>query len=179
MFTELIIRLAGALDAHGIPYMLIGGQAVLVHGEPRMTRDVDVTLGVDIDRLDAVLRAVGAAQLTPLVDPATFVKETNVLPCAGGDSGIRVDLIFSFSPFERQAIDRAVSRRLGSLDVRFISVEDLIIQKLVAGRPRDLDDAANVLLKNPGLNRTHVEQWLGQFEAALGEPFLVRWQSIQ
>lgn len=179
MFTELIVRLAGALDAHDIPYMLIGGQAVLVHGEPRVTRDVDVTLGVDIDRLEDVLRAIGAAKLTPLVEPGAFVKDTNVLPCQSGDSGIRVDLIFSFSPFERQAIDRAVSRRLGSLDVRFVSVEDLIVQKLVAGRPRDLDDAENVLLKNPGLDRTHVEHWLRAFGLALGEPILARWQSIQ
>jgi len=55
MFESLLERIATALDAAAIPYMVIGGQAVLVHGEPRLTRDIDITLGVDIDRLGQVL----------------------------------------------------------------------------------------------------------------------------
>lgn len=46
MFERLLERLAGSLDRHKIPYMVIGGQAVLVYGEPRLTRDIDVTVGV-------------------------------------------------------------------------------------------------------------------------------------
>ncbi|MDI3467220.1 MAG: hypothetical protein OJF50_006041 [Nitrospira sp.] len=47
MFTRLLERLATALDLAKIPYMIIGGQAVLLYGEPRLTRDIDVTLGID------------------------------------------------------------------------------------------------------------------------------------
>jgi len=45
MFQALLGSLARGLDRRGIRYMLIGGQAVLLYGEPRLTRDVDVTLG--------------------------------------------------------------------------------------------------------------------------------------
>lgn len=41
MFKELLARLADLLDQKGIPYMIIGGQAVLLYGEPRLTRDID------------------------------------------------------------------------------------------------------------------------------------------
>jgi hypothetical protein len=41
MFEELLARLGSALDKHSIPYMIIGGQAVLLYGEPRLTRDID------------------------------------------------------------------------------------------------------------------------------------------
>ena len=51
MFAQLLERLAVALDRAKIPYMIIGGQAVLLYGEPRLTRDIDVTLGVDVNRL--------------------------------------------------------------------------------------------------------------------------------
>lgn len=44
MFQALLQQIARGLDSRGIPYMLIGGQAVLLYGEPRLTRDVDVTL---------------------------------------------------------------------------------------------------------------------------------------
>jgi hypothetical protein len=55
MFQTLLAKLAWALDGAAIPYMVIGGQAVLVHGEPRLTRDIDVTLGVDNSALDRIL----------------------------------------------------------------------------------------------------------------------------
>ena len=34
--------------------MIIGGQAVLIYGEPRLTRDIDITLGVNIDNLGTI-----------------------------------------------------------------------------------------------------------------------------
>lgn len=58
MFLELLIRLAESLDKWGLPYMIIGGQAVLLYGEPRLTRDIDITLGVDIDRFDDVVSLI-------------------------------------------------------------------------------------------------------------------------
>jgi hypothetical protein len=55
MFQELLTKLARGLDRRGIPYMSIDGQAVLLYGEPRLTRDVDVTLGVGPELLPTVL----------------------------------------------------------------------------------------------------------------------------
>ncbi len=54
MFQNLLARLGRALERARIPYMVIGGQAVLLHGEPRLTRDIDVTLGVDSGALARV-----------------------------------------------------------------------------------------------------------------------------
>jgi hypothetical protein len=64
MFTELLERLAHAFDEARLPYMIIGGQAVLLYGEPRLTRDIDITLGVDIDRQSDVT-AVAAGPVLP------------------------------------------------------------------------------------------------------------------
>ncbi|MGH9394793.1 MAG: hypothetical protein ACRD1E_11535, partial [Terriglobales bacterium] len=72
-----LASLAGALDRRGLPYMVIGGQAVLVYGEPRLTRDLDVTLGADPSRLQDVLAAVGALGWRPAIpDAEAFVRRT-------------------------------------------------------------------------------------------------------
>jgi len=65
MFDEILSRTGTALDRHTIPYMIIGGQAVLLHGEPRLTRDIDITLGVNIDRLETILDLARETALTP------------------------------------------------------------------------------------------------------------------
>ena len=59
MFDQIIARVGASLDQAGLPYMIIGGQAVLLYGEPRLTRDIDITLGVNIDRLKPCLRWSG------------------------------------------------------------------------------------------------------------------------
>jgi hypothetical protein len=178
MFECLLERIALSCDSVRIPYMIVGGQAVLLYGEPRLTKDIDITLGVGLERLPDVLKLVHEVRLEALVDPEVFTRQTMVLPCSDPATGIRVDLIFSFSPYERLAISRSRTVRIGGADVRFASLEDLIIHKVIAGRPRDLEDAKSVLAKNPAADRIYIRHWLNEFASALGEDFLSRLDSI-
>lgn len=178
MFDQLLRDLARAFDAAGIPYMVIGGQAVLAYGEYRFTRDIDVTLGVDTDRLAEVLAVTDGLGLSPLVDPHAFVPDYLILPCKDDESGIRVDLIFSFSAFEREAIKRAHDIIIQGETVRYASPEDLIIQKIVAGRPQDSRDVQNVLLKNPDVDSGYILGWLKQMEAAVETPLVDTFQQL-
>jgi hypothetical protein len=157
--------------------MVIGGQAVLLHGEPRFTRDIDITLGADLDALPRVLAATRELGLVPLVDPEDFTRDTMVLPCRSS-GGVRVDLIFSYTPYERAAISRSVVVPLAGIGVRFACAEDLIVHKMIAGRPRDLDDVRSVLLRNPMLDRNLVRTVLTEFQSALAQPVLERFDRL-
>jgi hypothetical protein len=55
MFQQLLEKIALGLEERSIPYMIIGGQAVLLYGEPRLTKDIDITLGAGPERLTEVL----------------------------------------------------------------------------------------------------------------------------
>ena len=178
MFERLLERIANALDGTGIPYMVIGGQAVLLYGEPRLTKDIAITLGVDLDRLADVLRIIKSIDLKPLVDPDTFTRQTMVLPCADPTTGIRVDLIFSFTPYEQQAMTRVKAVKVGGADIRFASLEDLIVHKMIAGRPRDIEDVRSVLVKNAGVDLPYIRHWLGQFSDSSSESLVTRFNQI-
>ena len=102
-----------------------------------------------------------------------------VLPALHEASGVRVDLIFSFTPFEREAIARARAVPLGGQQVRFASPEDVIILKIFAGRPRDLEDVATIVRNQPELDREYIRCWLEEFDAGSGDPaFLARFLAV-
>ena len=81
MIEELIKKIAQCLDEDNIPYMIIGGQAVLLYGTPRLTRDIGITLGIDTDKfllVENICRKLGLKILPE--DPENFARETKVLP---------------------------------------------------------------------------------------------------
>jgi hypothetical protein len=168
MFEEVIVKIASALNKCGLPYMIIGGQAVLLYGEPRLTRDIDITLGADIDRLAQLLAAIKEIPLKQLVNDApSFVKKTMVLPAMHEPTGIRVDFIFSFTPYEETAIKRAKLVKLSDTDVAFAAIEDLIIHKIFAGRSRDIEDVHMLFLKNRNIDVAYIEKWLRDLDTAI------------
>jgi hypothetical protein len=159
--------------------MIIGGQAVLLYGEPRLTKDIDITLGIgvsELNRIKAILPGMGLEVLVK--NELQFVEKTMVLPTLEKQSGIRVDLIFSFSLYEMEAIGRARGIRLGRSEVNFASAEDVIIHKVIAGRPRDLEDVRSILLKNPGLDSNYILKWLDEFDRSLGGTFRDQFEQI-
>lgn len=169
-FGPLLARIARALRSREVPFMLIGGQAVLVHGEPRLTLDVDVTLGVPPDRLPVVLEACGEMGVEPLPDDLEdFVRDTFVLPTGDPETGIRIDLIFSTTPYEAQAIERAIHLDVSGESVPFATAEDLILHKLFAGRPRDIEDIEGIVRrKGDALDWTYVAGWAQEFASIPG-----------
>lgn len=167
---QLIARVSDAMNEADIPYMLIGGQAVLVHGIPRLTEDIDITLGIGIDQFDALRDLSESLGLEPLPDdPAEFARETYVFPAADPGTGIRIDFIFSSIPYERQAIQRSVEVDMAGSSVSVASAEDLILHKLFAGRPRDIEDARGVAdIKREELDWEYLSQWAEEFAAIPG-----------
>jgi len=171
LFKEEIKRICKALNENEIPYMIVGGQAVLLYGEPRLTRDIDITLGIDIDRLDDVLNIVKKLKLKILSeDVENFVKQTMVLPVLG-TRGIRIDMIFSFTEYERNAIQRAKKILADEIEISYASPEDVIIQKIFAGRERDIEDAKIIIAKQK-VDDAYIMHWLKEFGKVLDKNFI-------
>jgi len=164
-FESLLARLTEELEAQRLSFMLIGGQAVLLHGRPRLTEDIDLTLAAGPESLSQVLVACRKLRLEPLPeDVQEFVRQTFVLPAAEPETGIRVDFIFSTTLYERQAIERAVRVELKGVAVPFATAEDLILHKLFAGRARDLEDASTVVRRQiDKLDWAYLERWAESF----------------
>ena len=97
----------------------------------------------------------------------SFVKKTLVLPTKDKNTGIRVDFIFSFTPYERQAIERAKPVFLKGIAVKFASAEDVVIHKIFAGRPRDVEDVRSIMLKNPDLDLEYTTKRLKEFDRSM------------
>lgn len=159
--------------------MVIGGQAVLLYGEPRLTRDIDITLDLGVEGLEKILSIVRDLKLRILADTAVdFVKKTMVLPVIDEKSGIRIDFVFSFSIYEKQAFERTKNIKIGSTVVRFASLEDVVIHKIFAGRARDIEDVKSILLKNPGYDKKYIVRWLKEFDSSMGATFLDSFKKI-
>jgi predicted nucleotidyltransferase len=180
VFERLLKKIAIQLKRGVIPYMVIGGQAVLLYGEPRLTRDIDITLGVGKEELGKVKKILRTMGLKILVkNDKDFVAKTMVLPAMDRESGIRIDFTFSYSLYERQAIERAKEIKLGRTPVKFSSLEDLVIHKVIAGRARDLEDVRSILSKNPKYDSRDIEKWLAEFDKSLGEHFLKVFRTLE
>lgn len=167
MIEKLIQKVAERLDKDKIPYMIIGGQAVLLYGSPRLTRDIDITLGVDTDKfrsIEIICKDLGLKILPE--NPSDFAKETNVLPAEDQNSAIRLDFIFSFTEYEAQAMNRTKEIAMNGYPIKFASCEDVIIHKMFAARAVDIEDVKNILLKNMNsIDIEYVRKWLSQFSS--------------
>ncbi len=129
------------LDARGIPSALIGGLAVSLRGQPRMTVDVDLIILADVEQALSLVGDLADTPFTPLFPGVEeVVIRSFILPLRHRVTGVRVDLAIGASRFERQAVGRATPIAVGDTRVPVVSVEDLLVMKALAGRPQDEQD---------------------------------------
>ena len=168
-----LVEITTILDQLRVPYMLIGGLAVSLWGEPRATLDVDLSLWVEPANLSSTVSAL-CARITALPkDPLAFAVETRVLPVSSS-GGVRVDLVFAALDAEKQAIGRGVPKQVGGKTVMVCSVEDLVLMKLISEREKDWEDARRLLRRfRNSIDGVYLEPRLTQLADALARPGIV------
>lgn len=145
MIIKTLKDIARLLEKSRIPYMVVGGQAIIVYGRTRLTQDIDITVALTPEEHERLLNAVVETFRVLPKDAKRFVRETWVLPLEHMETKVRVDIVFSITPFERQAMARAREILIEDVPVKYISPEDLVVQKIIAGRTKDLEDAKGVI----------------------------------
>jgi hypothetical protein len=171
---DALKAVASALGAARAPWMVIGGIAVIARGVRRLTTDVDVVVRGDAIGIEALLRTLKRRQIGPRVDDAVeFARENLVLLLRHLASGVDVDLSLGWTAFEADAIAASTPAAYGSITVPMARVEDLIVFKAMAARPKDMEDAAALLLMHSGIDGVRVRRRLAELATLAGEPELI------
>lgn len=125
----------------GVDFMLVGGYAVALHGWPRTTFDIDFWIMANPDNAKAVMRAIKAfgAPLMELTEE-DFHKPGMVFQI--GNEPQRIDIISAVDGLDyADAVGRAVKMNVDGMEIKVLSLDDLIVNKRASGRPKDIADA--------------------------------------
>lgn len=141
-FSELL----SIFNENQVKYLIVGGYAVSEYAEPRYTKDLDVWIEASEENAEKVFASLKKFK-APLSDltAADFAREGSFYQM--GRPPVRVDILMSLAGMNfadawnnRRAVD------FFGVEASFISLDDLIESKKLAGRPQDLIDAENLLL---------------------------------
>jgi tetratricopeptide (TPR) repeat protein len=130
------------LKAAKAPGVVIGGVAVTLLGRPRMTRDIDVLVWLDVSGWQKFLDQGARFDFVPRMnDAVNFARRARVLLVRHQNSGVDVDVSLGALPFEKEAVARVAVANIGGVRVPLPTPEDLIVMKAVANRPQVLRKA--------------------------------------
>ena len=128
------------LSEEGVKFILVGGYALSAHGYPRTTLDIDLWVLASPENASAIIRALKAfgAPLTD-VTAADFEKEGTIFQI--GVAPCRIDIITAIDGVRfEEAYPRALAKTWEGIDVRILSLQDLLANKRASGRLKDLAD---------------------------------------
>lgn len=148
-FVELLQR-------HGVPFCLVGGHAVQMHGHGRDTEDIDIVWRRDDEskqRLLKVLQEANACWISNERDPDTRIEKLVPVTAAfincehlmmlWTDYGF-VDLFDYIPGYPNEDVQELFDSAVVAGGIRYASLEWLKKMKRAAGRPKDLEDLQNL-----------------------------------
>jgi len=142
------VRLQRLWDEQEFEFCFIGGIACQRWGEPRATRDLDLTLltefGQEVEAIDRIL-----ADLQPRIRDARQFALLNRVVLAKDSDGVPIDIALGAMPFERRTVERATPYAVTETEsIRTCGASDLIVYKAFAARERDWLDIRGILVRS-------------------------------
>jgi len=127
-------------NAHNVKYIIVGGYALAFHGAPRYTGDIDIYVKSEAKNAKKIIKALdefgfGSAGLTceDLENPDNVIQL--------GVPPVRVDIITSISGVTwEDAFSGCVDGKYGDVPVKYIGLNEFIINKRSTGRKKDISD---------------------------------------
>lgn len=153
------------LEETGWDFYFIGGLAVQVWGQPRLTQDIDLTVFTNLkDEPEYIARLLD--RYSPkFSDASQFALTNRVLPMFT-KGGIGIDVTLGGLSDDSEALRRSSYQWFtDTVSLRVCSADDLVIMKTVAARPRDWLDIEAVIIKQTNLDWDYIIDTIQSLDA--------------
>lgn len=169
--TRLLHAVAPVLERFGDRWYLFGAQAVIIWGRPRLTADVDITVFLRPDDPETFVAAMDQAGFDLRVrDVRHFARTARVLPFVHLETELPLDVVLGGPGLEEEFLQSVERVDLGGTAISVIGPAELVVTKILAGRPKDLEDVRGILrARGSKLDVERVRQLLGLVEAAIDQ----------
>ncbi len=171
MQHQLLAKIVEALDAAGIKHMVTGSFASTFHGEPRMTRDIDVVIDPDETSIALFVEQFDT-DVFYIDDAASATERRDMFNVIDVTTGWKVDLIIRKDrAFSEEEFRRRVPTVIGGVATFVASAEDTILSKLEwstrSGSERQLRDVVAVIqVQRSTLDFDYLNHWATQLGVA-------------
>ena len=169
MVGEIAVLVVKAIEAEQIDYMLVGAYSSGAYAIPRATKDVDIVISLGSpDQIDGlVTRLDPDLEFDPQVTFETITGSHRYIFKARKNRSVIVELfLLGSEPYVLERFRRRSRVFVGALnqEIWIPSAEDVVVQKLRWARPKDLEDAKDVLAVQTveKLDMDYIERWCGQ-----------------
>ena len=138
------LNLLRLFHEEGVEYVVVGGYAVIAHGFPRTTGDLDLLVRPTAANARRAVRAlVRFGYANGEFEEADFTTTPNFLSFASGD--VWVDLMTQAMGVSFDAcLTGSLEMQFADVPVRYIGLRALRETKRATGRPQDLRDLENL-----------------------------------
>lgn len=151
-------------------WYVFGAQAAIIWGSPRLSADVDITATIAPEDVNTFVEAMRQHGFSLLPEDVDLVARTRVLPFVHRRTHMPLDVVIAGPGLEEEFLKRAIPVDIRRTSIPVISPEDLVITKVLAGRPKDIEDVRSVIHeRRASLDPARVRTVLGLLEQALGQ----------
>jgi hypothetical protein len=165
MQFEFLSAVVTLLDDAEIPHMLAGSMASTFHGEPRMTRGIDMVVDPTHESIDRFVAALDRSRYY-VDDAVEAVRRRDMCNVIDTETGWKVDLIVRKDrPFSREEFDRRQPAVIGGVELFIATAEDTVLAKLewraLSDSERQFRDVVAVLAAQD-LDVVYLRHWAAE-----------------
>lgn len=159
--SRIIREVIAALNQTAIPYVLVGAFARNYYADPRSTKDADIVISTGGDRLEPLMKLLGAE--FRLEQQMAFETNTGTLKnvLVHPQGGFTVELFgLSTDPHDQERFKRRRATSYEGLPTQVLTAEDYIVTKLRWPRPKDAQDVRDVIaMQDDALDWDYIRHW--------------------
>ncbi|MBS1530361.1 MAG: nucleotidyltransferase [Bacteroidetes bacterium] len=138
---EEFVRL---LNRHKVEYMVVGGYAMAFHGKPRYTGDLDIWIKISAANADKLVKVIDDFGMASLgFEQKDFLQPGYISQI--GYPPLRIDILNTIDGVQfEEAYQNRLTLEEGDLKIAYIGLDDLLRNKLAAGRKQDAEDVKEI-----------------------------------
>ena len=168
MILDLFKRTIAKLEDNDFTYMLSGSLAQNEYTVPRMTLDIDIVIELSVDDIDVFFQVFNEGVYINKDTVIEEVKRKGMFNVIDYKTSLKIDfIVVDNSEYRKNEMGRRIRKSLYGMDLWMVSVEDLIVSKIIwiqqLQSDKHINDIKN-LLSNPKADHTYIIKWCKKLE---------------